>query len=148
MFFLETCFVFFVFLGNPPPGGAQRGRPGGGSPKRQKRQKRQNTPKKVSKKNKKPYKTLGKLDFVFFFGYLFCIAGKLDKVFFLCPVKFIRSQLLAQQCPFLVKKEVSKEKEEDSKEELLEWMIGPTHQMLDESNVGYFTRDFIRFEAY
>ena len=62
----------------------------------------------------------------------------------MCPGKFIRSQLLAQQCPFLVKKEVSKEKEEDSKEELLEWMIGPTHQMLDESNAGHFAENFIR----
>lgn len=65
----------------------------------------------------------------------------------MCPGKFIRSQLLAQQCPFLVKKEVSKEKEEDSKEELLEWMIGPTHQMLDESNVGHFSKNFIRLAA-
>ena len=42
---------------------------------------------------------------------LFCTGGKLDRVFFLCPVKFIRSQLLAQQCcPFLVKKKKSPKK--------------------------------------
>ena len=41
----------------------------------------------------------------------FCTGGKLDRVFFLCPVKFIRSQLLAQQCcPFLVKKKKSPKK--------------------------------------